>query len=210
MLEAAARLAARGHYRQFRKRLPDDGSCLAGDAETLPADCIPYITHLMGTMGILAKMGASDVVLAAALLHDYLEDVPDPDGPETIRRTVGQEVLDLVLEVTEVKRPDQDDITTWQLRKSEQLEKMAVMSTDALLIKTADLLHNLLSMLADFESATEDKAVWARLNAGPERQLWYFTTALDAAGNRLGDHPLAHDLQRAVTRLRERLPADHE
>jgi (p)ppGpp synthase/HD superfamily hydrolase len=160
-------------------------------------------------MGILARLGASDVVLAAALLHDYLEDVPDPDGPETIRRTVGQEVLDLVLEVTEVKRPDQDDITTWQLRKSEQVEKMAVMPTDALLIKTADLLHNLLSMLADFESATEDAAVWARLNAGPERQMWYFTTALDAAGSRLGGHPLVRDLRRAVTRLRERLPAHH-
>jgi hypothetical protein len=210
MLEAAARLAARGHYRHFRKRLPGDGSCDTGGNDPLPVDCVPYITHLMGTMGILARVGAPDTVLAAALLHDYLEDVPDPDGPETIRKTVGQEVLDLVIEVTEVKRPEQDDITTWQLRKSEQLEKMAVMPEDAVLIKTADLLHNLLSMLADLDANSEESAVWSRLNAGPDRQMWYFTTAVETAKNRLGEHPVVLDLQRAVRQLQGRTPTAHE
>ncbi len=39
----------------------------------------------MGTMTILARLGAPDEVLAAAALHDYLEDVPDPDGRENPR-----------------------------------------------------------------------------------------------------------------------------
>ena len=55
LLEAAARLAAQGHYHHFRKREPGDTCCEENSGDTLPADCVPYITHLMGTMGILAR-----------------------------------------------------------------------------------------------------------------------------------------------------------
>ena len=206
MLEAAARIAARGHYRHFRKRQQEDGGCDTTSNDPLPTDCVPYITHLIGTMGILARVGASDAVLAAALLHDYLEDVPDPNGPATIRNAVGDEVLDLVLAVTEEKRPEQDSADTWQVRKTEQIQKMAGMAEEAVLIKAADLLHNLLSLLSDLTTSREDASVWSRLNAGPERQLWYFTSVLEAARLRLGDHRLVIDLERAIDRLRLRLP----
>ena len=65
MLEAAVRLAARGHYHQFRKRSPDKPTCGQGDGP-LPSSCVPYVTHLMGTMCILARTGACDETLAAA------------------------------------------------------------------------------------------------------------------------------------------------
>ena len=107
LLEAAVRLAARGHYHQFRKHITDE---LDDGFQTRPCfpDRVPYITHLMGTMCILARIGVSDEVLAASILHDYLEDVPDPDGREHIRTNLGDEVLSLVLEVTEHKRRDLD------------------------------------------------------------------------------------------------------
>ncbi|HSN57688.1 MAG TPA: HD domain-containing protein, partial [Candidatus Sulfomarinibacteraceae bacterium] len=107
LVEAAIRLAARGHYNQFRKRAPDTSKPTSGELP-LSDDHIPYITHLMGTVCILARLGAADRVLAAAALHDYLEDVPDPDGPSRIRALAGDEVLELVLAVTEDKRPERD------------------------------------------------------------------------------------------------------
>jgi (p)ppGpp synthase/HD superfamily hydrolase len=68
LLEAAVRLAARGHYHQFRKNLTDEeGETPGGDF--LP-DRVPYIAHLMGAMCILARVGVRDEVLAAAILHD--------------------------------------------------------------------------------------------------------------------------------------------
>jgi len=136
LLETAVRLAAQGHYHQFRKRAPGDDR-EPGSSQPLPRDFIPYITHLMGSMCILARIGADDRVLAAALLHDYLEDVPDPDGAETIRRAVGDQVLDLVLAVTEEKRPEFDDAETWEERKRGQIERIGTMHSDAVLIKTA-------------------------------------------------------------------------
>ncbi len=201
LLEAAIRLAAQGHYHQFRKRSPEEESCgdLAGDP--LPETCVPYITHLMGSMCILARLGARDEVLAAALLHDYLEDVPDPDGRQTIRRAVGPEVLDLVLEVTEDKRDDVADSETWEIRKREQVARIDAMSDDAVLIKAADMLHNVQTLLTDLDATDRTITVWERLNAGPDRQLWYFTAVLDAAERRLGGHPLVRELASAVDTL---------
>jgi (p)ppGpp synthase/HD superfamily hydrolase len=172
---------------------------LAGDP--LPETCVPYITHLMGSMCILARLGVRDEVLAAALLHDYLEDVPDPDGRQTIRRAVGPEVLDLVLEVTEDKRDDVADSETWEIRKREQVARIDAMSDDAVLIKAADMLHNVQTLLTDLDATDRTTAVWERLNAGPDRQLWYFTAVLDAAERRLGGHPLVRELSRAVDTL---------
>ncbi len=164
VIEAAVRLAAQGHYHQFRKR-----NCI-GDpppvtSNPLPEDHIPYITHLMGTVTILARLGASDEVLAAAALHDYLEDVPDPNGRRRIRDIAGDDVLDLVLAVTEDKRPGRGRGETWELRKHEQLARIETMPLDAVLIKGADVLHNLLSLEIDLDRATDRTAVWNRFNA---------------------------------------------
>ena len=199
MLEAAVRLAARGHYHQFRKHSTneEDGN---PSGDFLP-DRVPYIAHLMGTMCILARIGVPDEVLAAAILHDYLEDVPDPDGRESIRATLGEEVLSLVLEVTEHKRREFDEADTWDIRKQEQLNHLEQMPREAVLIKAADVLHNLYSLLADLEAAADPASVWQPFNAGPKRQLWYFTGVVDAVERRLGDHPLVKDLRTAVDRL---------
>jgi (p)ppGpp synthase/HD superfamily hydrolase len=200
LLEAAVRLAARGHYHQFRKHSgEDESSNPSGDF--LP-ERIPYIAHLMGTMCILARVGVRDEVLAAAVLHDYLEDVPDPDGRESIRAALGDEVLSLVLEVTEHKRREFDEIDTWEIRKQEQLDHLEKMPQEAVLIKAADVLHNVLALLADLDAAEDPENVWQPFNAGPDRQLWYFSGVSDAVRQRLGVHPLAQDLQRAVDRLK--------
>ena len=205
MLEAAARLAAQGHHGHFRKREPGGGCCGKTDGDPLPPDCVPYITHLMGTMGILARLGADDEILAAALLHDYLEDVPDPNGPAKIRAAVGEDVLQLVLAVTEEKRPELDSSETWETRKSEQIGKIAAMPEGAVLVKAAVLLHNVLCLLVDLEAAGDEASVWLRLNAGPERQLWYFSSGHQAARQRLGSHPLLDQLGEAIDRLAARV-----
>jgi len=200
LLEAAVRLAARGHYHQFRKNAADENRG-SPSGDFLP-DRVPYIAHLMGTMCILARVGVRDEVLAAAILHDYLEDVPDPNGRESIRTALGEEVLSLVLEVTEHKRRGVDEVDTWDIRKQEQIRHIDGMPQEAVLIKAADVLHNLLALLSDLEAAEDPDSVWKPFNAGPKRQLWYFTGVIDAVGRRLGKHLLVEELQEAVGRLR--------
>ncbi len=201
LVESAARLATRGHFHQFRK--PDAGSapCEVG-SEPLEERCVPYVSHLVGVAGILARLGAGDEVLAAALLHDYLEDVPDADGRRTVERAVGRETLDLILEVTEDKRVGRDQRSTWDERKREQIDHVATMSDGAVLIKAADLLHNLGSMVFDLDRAADPALVWNRFNAPPQKQLWYFRTLLSALAKRLGDdHRLCVEIADAIAGL---------
>jgi len=160
----------------------------------------------MGTMCILARIGVSDEVLAASILHDYLEDVPDPDGRENIRANLGDKVLSLVLEVTEHKRRDLDQEATWEVRKQEQLDHLVSMPRDAVLIKAADVLHNMQSLLADLGAADDPESVWESFNAGPERQLWYFTSVIAAVKQRIGEHLLLRDLDQAITSLKPLIP----
>jgi (p)ppGpp synthase/HD superfamily hydrolase len=159
----------------------------------------------MGTMCILARLGERDEVLAAAVLHDYLEDVPDPDGRDNLRLAVGDEVLSLILEVTEDKRRDLDEADTWEIRKREQLDHIADMTRDAVLIKAADVLHNVQTLALDLESADDTATVMDQFNAGPDQQLWYFEGVARAVETRLGNHPLAKHLDAAVARLRAAL-----
>lgn len=194
------RLAARGHYNQFRKSIEDHGENPVSGS-FLP-DRVPYITHLTGTMCILARFNVRDEVLAAAVLHDYLEDVPDADGRESIRKAVGDEVLSLVLDLTEDKRPGLARAESWDVRKREQLDLLAHMPEEALLIKAADVLHNIQSLLFDLEATADSGEFWHRFNAGPDRQLWYFESVTEAVENRLGAHELARCLRTAVKDLR--------
>ena len=185
LLERAARLAARGHYHQFRKRFPEKPAC--GPGETFPSPgCIPYITHPMGVMAILARTGASTPLLAAALLHDYLEDVQDPAGADNILSACGMEVLELVQAVSEDKRRESPAESTWETRKAEGLRHLEGIAEDAVRLKTADLLHNLLTLIADLEEADNPNDIWERFNAGMERQFWYFHSVLETASKRLG------------------------
>jgi len=200
LVEAAIRLASRGHYHQFRKR-NRGARADAVPGSPLPDDHVPYITHLMGTVTILARLGAKDEVLAAAALHDYLEDVPDPDGRRRIVDAAGPEVLELVLAVTEDKRPGLDGNATWKARKSEQLDRIESMPGEAVLIKGADTLHNLITLVVDLEGTDDPCDVWDRFNAPREEQLWYFTGTLEALRKRLGDHPLTMELAQVIRRL---------
>lgn len=206
LLESAARLATRGHFHQFRKRGVEAPPCEPG-RNPLDEGCIPYVSHLIGVVGILARLGAGDEVLAAALLHDYVEDVPDADGRRSIEQAVGTRVLRLVLEVTEDKRMGRDERETWDQRKKEQIDHVAEMSAGAVLIKAADFLHNLGSMVYDLDRAAVPALVWDRFNAPPQRQLWYFRTLLGAISARLGeDHALCLELEKLIARMTDLQP----
>lgn len=206
MLESAARLATRGHLHQFRKRGNDSAPCEPG-RELLDEDCVPYVSHLIGVFGVLARLGAGDEVLAAALLHDYVEDVPDADGRRSIEQIVGTRVLKLVLEVSEDKFSGQDERETWDKRKKGQIDHVGEMSAGAVLIKAADLLHNLGSMVYDMDRASDPALVWDRFNAPPQRQMWYFRTLLGAISARLGeDHALCLELGEMIARMNELQP----
>lgn len=103
----------------------------------------PYASHPLGTAGILREIfngripqKKAAVIIQAALLHDVVEE--SNTSFDAIRRRFGSEVAGLVEELTS------DSGKIRKIGKTEYLiKKMKSMSSDALLIKLADRLHNL-------------------------------------------------------------------
>ncbi|MEL6982232.1 MAG: bifunctional (p)ppGpp synthetase/guanosine-3',5'-bis(diphosphate) 3'-pyrophosphohydrolase, partial [Actinomycetota bacterium] len=144
----AYRMAARAHAEQRRK---------SGE---------PYIVHPLAVARIVAGYRMDEVAIAAALLHDAVEDTRIQ--LEDIRRAFGPEVAVIVDGVTKLDRLRFDDK---EAQQSATMRKMLIsMSKDirVLIVKLADRLHNLRTIAAmpDFKrerSALETLQVYAPL-----------------------------------------------
>ncbi len=99
----------------------------------------PYITHPLAVATILAELGMTSPTLAAALLHDTVEDCGY--SLDALREDFGDEVAQLVDGVTKL-----DKVTYGEASAAETVRKMVVaMARDirVLVIKLVDRLHNM-------------------------------------------------------------------
>ena len=124
LLEAAA-FAARKHTRQKRKGKEGE----------------PYINHPLEVANLLASVGGVDDldVLAAALLHDTVEDTATTR--DEIEKRFGPAVAGIVMEVTDDKSLPKRE------RKQLQIEHAPHLSTGAKLVKLADKISNVTDVI---------------------------------------------------------------
>ncbi|WP_459611697.1 RelA/SpoT family protein [Corynebacterium urogenitale] len=102
----------------------------------------PYITHPLAVATIAAEIGMDTTTLAAALLHDTVEDTDY--SLDDLTRDFGEEVARLVDGVTKL-----DKVALGSAAEAETIRKMIVaMAHDprVLVIKVADRLHNMRTM----------------------------------------------------------------
>lgn len=101
----------------------------------------PYIVHPRRVAQTVKDTGARDEVIAAALLHDVVEDTPVT--LEEIRTEFGKDVAALVEMVTDVSRPEDGNR---RLRKAMDRDHLALASAEGQTIKLADLIDNTASI----------------------------------------------------------------
>lgn len=167
MIERALRIAATHHRPQSRK-----------------GSDIPYITHPFGVAMLLMRFGFDDdEIIAAALLHDAVEDTECT--LDELAAACPPGVVEFVAALTEKKYDDQNVMRPWKDRKLEHLEQVESAPLAARAIVLADKLHNLSTMLFDME-AGED--MWSRFRAGREEVEWYHRTMISTAWQ--SDEPL--------------------
>ena len=146
VIERAYDVAERAHRGQMRK---------SGD---------PYITHPLAVATILAELGMTPPTLAAALLHDTVEDTDY--SLEHLRADFGDEIAGMVDGVTKL-----DKVTYGDAAQAETVRKMVIaMAKDirVLVIKLADRLHNArtwryVSQASAQRKATETLEIYAPL-----------------------------------------------
>lgn len=141
--------------------------------QTRKSDGSPYIVHPFSVAVLISEHTEDDIVIAAALLHDVLEDVVGYIE-EDMRRDFGDKVTDIVLEVSEDKDPNvkEDKRATWRDRKKKYLTGLETHGPDALLVAVGDKLNNLTSFNDDLEE--QGVSLLARFNAGLDEQVWFY------------------------------------
>lgn len=98
----------------------------------------PYVNHCVRVAELVRGTRLLDVGLRhAAILHDVVEDTDVT--VEELREVFGGRVADLVLEVTNISRPEDGNRA---FRKQLELEHLSRTSADAATIKLADIIDN--------------------------------------------------------------------
>jgi len=126
IIDKAFRLAAIYHHGQVRKYTGE-----------------PYVTHPVDVMAILAEhyyFGRDSVsiqhMLAAALLHDTLEDTYATE--EALRQEMPEQVVDFVLALTDVDK----NVGNRKTRKALDRARLAEACAEVQSIKCADIISN--------------------------------------------------------------------
>ena len=106
----------------------------------------PYIVHPAEVVRIVRSVPHTDEMVAAAWLHDVVEDTGVTI--EVIRAEFGEKVAELVGWLTDVSRPEQGNRAT---RKAIDRAHTAMAPAEAQTIKLADLISNTRSIMAHDE-----------------------------------------------------------
>jgi (p)ppGpp synthase/HD superfamily hydrolase len=165
----AFQLAAQLHAAQIRK------------ASLVPDT--PYMSHLMEVAGIVMSNGGSSVVVAAALLHDAIEDQGAQTRP-LIEERLGADVLALVEECTEPGTGGAQK-APWRERKEGYLEHVRQASPQGLLIACADKVQNARDLRK--QVYVYGAEAYVSFTTGKDEKNWFSQAFVQAARQRLAE-----------------------
>ena len=132
----------------------------------------PYILHPMEAAVIVGTMTDDQNLIAAAALHDVVEDTDITI--EEIEEKFGKRVRELVQAETEDKRAELPPAATWRIRKEESLAVLKnTKDIGVLMVWLGDKLANMRSIYRDFK--VEGVQMWQRFHQkDSNEQAWYY------------------------------------
>lgn len=155
--DKALTFAKKAHQGQFRK-----------------GTNMPYIIHPIETAEIVKNMTNDAEIIAAAFLHDVIEDTDITE--EEIKKEFGQRVLNLVLAESEQRGKELQAMSmeeSWEIRKKEKLEKLKLESEEVKIIALGDKLSNIRAIKKDYAELGEK--LWNRFHQkDKQKQGWYY------------------------------------
>lgn len=160
MVEKAIIFAAKAHEGMFRKGTE-----------------IPYIVHPMEAGAIAASVTSDKEVIAAAVLHDTLEDTETT--AEEIENEFGKEVLRLVQSDSEDKREELPPEQTWKIRKQETIDYLKNKADKKeKIIALSDKLSNIRAIYRDYQKIGDE--LWKRFNQKDKNEhAWYYKSFVE-------------------------------
>lgn len=132
----------------------------------------PYILHPMEVASIVGTMTDDGEVLAAAVLHDTVEDTSVT--AEEIEKNFCERVAALVASETEDKREEMSPEQSWEIRKSESLEFLR--KSEDISVKMLWIGDKLSNVRAFYRVWTEKgNDLWSDFHQKDvSKQAWYY------------------------------------
>jgi hypothetical protein len=176
LVEIAKEFALQKHQGQFRK-----------------GTNIPYFTHLLSTAEIVKNHGFGETEIAAALLHDTLEDTETTEVE--LIDNFGNDVARIVKSCSEPNKK-----LSWKERKLAFISSLKNLDSSSLAVILADKIDNLISIRVDIRLFEDSQAklfqaghinqtefnnrcehfsqhdFWKKFNAPRDEQIWYYSS----------------------------------
>lgn len=156
---------------------------------------IPYILHPVEVAAIVGSLTNKQEVIAAALLHDVVEDAGV--SMQEVEERFGHRVAELVASETENKRDGIPAEESWKVRKQEGLQIVAeTKDMDVKRLYLGDKLANVRSLYLQW--LKEGHALWQNFNQkDPREQAWLFRTMAENL-KELSDTPAWQEFHRLI------------
>ncbi len=137
----------------------------------------PYIVHPMEAVEIVATMTNDQELLAAAVLHDTVEDTDTTI--EQIRAEFGDRVASFVAAESDEPHQSRDGIENWRARKQAAIDRLASASHDAKIVALGDKLSNMRAIARDY--AQQGDALWNLFHANDRKDHeWHYRGLADS------------------------------
>ena len=138
----------------------------------------PYIIHPMEAMEIVATMTTDQEILAAAALHDTVEDTEVTI--EEIRKQFGGRIASLVADESEEREPNMDETASWRQRKEAAISHLEHASYEAKIVAMGDKLSNMRAIARDYQVIGDQ--LWERFHApnGKADHEWHYRRLANA------------------------------
>lgn len=133
----------------------------------------PYIVHPLEAVAIVATITSDQELLAAAALHDTVEDTSVT--VEELRAAFGERVAQLVAAETDSAEEGEE----WITRKKAGIRRLLNADRDVKIVALGDKLSNMRAIARDY--AEQGDALWALFHANdPKDHAWRYRALADA------------------------------
>ena len=143
----------------------------------------PYIVHPMEAVEVVATITPDQELLAAAALHDTIEDTDVT--VEQICAEFGDRVANLVHAESDKFVEGLSEAESWRDRKQEAIDRLAAAPHDAKIVALGDKLSNMRAIWRDYQ--VKDDELWKIFHVtDKELHEWHYR-GLAASLSELGD-----------------------
>ena len=137
----------------------------------------PYIVHPLEAVEIVATMTRDQELLAAAALHDTVEDTDVTI--EQIRAEFGDRIASFVAAESDINVSGMSNEESWYVRKQAAIDRLAAAPRDAKIVALGDKLSNMRAIARDY--AMQGDALWNLFRVKDRKNHeWHYRGLADA------------------------------